>query len=51
MMMSCITAVRQVSSSGAFPLKKIRLYFSIFMKEFVGIMLRKGAWSEKLSGN
>jgi hypothetical protein len=49
MMMSSIAAVHKVSSSGAFPLKKVKLYFSIFMKEFVNIMLRQGAWSKKRS--
>jgi hypothetical protein len=46
MTMICITAAPQVSSSGAFPLKKVRHYFSTFMKEYVGITLRQGAWSE-----
>jgi hypothetical protein len=32
---SCITAVLQVSFSDAFPSKKVRLYSSIFMKEYV----------------
>jgi hypothetical protein len=50
MMMSCITAVLHVSFSDAFPLKKVRLYFSIFMREYVGILLHQGAWSKKLSG-
>jgi hypothetical protein len=49
MMMSCIIAVLPESFSDAFPSRKVWHYFLTFMKEYVDIMLRPGAWSEKPS--
>jgi hypothetical protein len=49
MTVSCIATAPQVSCSGAFPLRKVKCYSSIFMRGFVGIMLRQGVWLERLS--
>jgi hypothetical protein len=49
MTMNYIVAVLQTSFSDAFPTRKVRHYFSTFMKEYVDIMLRLGAWSKKHS--
>jgi hypothetical protein len=49
MTMSCITAVLQESFNDAFPSKKVRPYLLIFTKEYMGVMLHQGAFSEKLS--
>jgi hypothetical protein len=49
MTMSCIIATPQVPFSSAFLSKRVRLYFLIFTRGFVGIMLHQKAWSKKLS--
>jgi hypothetical protein len=51
MMMSSIITTSQVSFSGPFLLKKVRRYFPIYTRGFVGIMLHQGAWSKRLSEN
>jgi hypothetical protein len=45
-----VTIAHQVSSNDAFPSAKVRHHFLTFMKEYVGIMLHKGAWSVKPFG-
>jgi hypothetical protein len=37
MMMDCITTTPQVSFNDALPLKKVRVYFSMFSRGFVDI--------------
>jgi hypothetical protein len=49
MMTSCIIIALQESFSSAFPSGKVRRYFLTFMKEYVDITPRLGAWSEKPS--
>jgi hypothetical protein len=49
MMTSYIITVPQVSFKDAFPLKKVRHYSSISLKEFVGITLCQEAWLGSLS--
>jgi hypothetical protein len=48
MTMGSIITTPHVSFNGAFPLKKVRRYSSIFMRKFVGIMLHQGAWLGRL---
>jgi hypothetical protein len=44
MTVSYIVAAPQASFNDAFPLKMVRHYSSIFMREFVAITLCRGAW-------
>jgi hypothetical protein len=48
MKMSCIIAVHEVSFNDASPSRKVKHYFSTFMKEYVDITLHQEAWLVKL---